>query len=472
MADRLSAFIDVEFDQMKKDLAELVSIPSVLDPATACNGSPFGRNAAEALDKVLRLASSMGFRTRNYDGYAGEVTLGSGSHMVGILGHIDVVAAGDGWNTPPFEMTVENGCMYGRGTSDDKGPLVSSLYAMKYIDQKGLLPEGSSVRLIIGADEEEELRCIEYYLAHADRLPDVSFVPDGYFPLVNCEKGLIDFDLNYASKPDANAEAFLEDLYGGTGRNMVPGKASCKIRLSEAAVNSNRAGEMIDALKGFKGISVSGPDSEGCITLGSEGISTHAMSPEKGRNAISHLLHALYGSGIRFDHRDFIDSYEHAIGLDIHAERLGCNWADEESGELTFNVGIIEQNSDGFVLRANTRWPVSYSYEDIAKHLVAGLESFGFKYSELLYMPSLNISRDSELITKLMEAYTEITDDTENDAFSIGGATYARSIPNAVSFGPLFPYETELAHEANECLSEDSFRKMTMIYIRALEKLV
>ena len=102
--------------------------------------------------------------------------------MVGILAHIDVVEAGPGWETPPFQAVIKDGRIYGRGSLDDKGPVVSSLYAMKYIVDNGLLPDEWSIRLIVGADEEEGLRCIDFYNEHAERMPDVSFVPDGYFP--------------------------------------------------------------------------------------------------------------------------------------------------------------------------------------------------------------------------------------------------------------------------------------------------
>lgn len=73
---------------------------------------------------------------------------------------------------------------------------------------------------------------------------------------------------------------------------------------------------------------------------------------------------------------------------------------------------------------------------------------------------------------RLMDVYREVTGDTESEAFAIGGATYARSIPNAVAYGALFPYETELAHEPNEFLAIDSLKKMTEVYIRALHSLL
>ena len=484
------SFVAREISNMLEDLGELVRINTVFDPVTAADGAPFGEGPAEGLAAFLAMAEAAGMKAKNYDGYAGEITLCNADDydkmdtdemdMVGILGHIDVVDAASDWNTPPFEAVIENGKVYGRGTSDDKGPLVSSLYAMKYISENNLLPAGSCIRLIVGSDEEEGLQCIEYYNKHALRMPNRSFVPDGYFPLVNCEKGLIDFDLTFAVTPCQSAEARITALSGGSGRNIVAGNAACTIEFS----NANRA-EILGKLNSQPALTIE-ETLEGCISKAS-GVSTHAMSPEKGENAISKLIHALKSSGVTFDCQDFIDAYDELIGLGYNGERLGINYTDELSGELTFNVGTISFDrsvasssssdrsntmSPTINLACNMRYPVSYTKEAILENMVGKLEEAGFTYTETLELPSLFIDRNDSLIEKLMEAYQEITGDTEHEAFSIGGATYARSIPNAVSFGPLFPYETELAHESNECLAIESLEKMTEIYILALEKLL
>lgn len=484
------AFVTREISNMLDDLSKLVKINTVFDPATATDGAPFGKGPADGLVTFLSMAEDAGMKVKNYDGYAGEITLCNADDygkmdtdemdMVGILGHIDVVGAASDWNTPPFEAVIEDGKVYGRGTSDDKGPLVSSLYAMKYISENNLLPTGSCIRMIVGSDEEEGLQCIEYYNKHALRMPNHSFVPDGYFPLVNCEKGLIDFDLTFAVTPCQSAKARITALSGGSGRNIVAGNAACTIEFS----NANRA-EILDKLSSQPALATEATES-GC-TIKASGIATHAMSPEKGDNAISKLIHVLKVSGVTFDCQGFIDAYDELIGLSYNGEKLGINYTDELSGELTFNVGTISfdrsvassSSSDGsdttkptITIACNMRYPVSYTKENIVGKMLGKLENAGFTYTETLELPSLFIDRNDPLIEKLMEAYREITGDTEHEAFSIGGATYARSIPNAVSFGPLFPYETELAHESNECLAIESLEKMTEIYILALEKLL
>ena len=458
-------FITQNLPEMVKDLGKLVAVPSVLDEDGARPGAPFGENNRKVLDTFLAMAREMGMDAVDYDGYAGEVTVGHGEKMVGILGHLDVVEAGAGWNTQPFQMTQQDGTVFGRGVSDDKGPVISSLYAMKYIRDSGLLPQDHSIRLIVGTDEEEGLRCIDHYVKHAPRLPDCSFVPDGYFPLVNCEKGLIDFDLSFPAESVDRAAAQVIALTGGSGRNVVASSASCQLRIPQADREA-----ALNLLRAQSGLTVTATE-DGCL-VESTGVSAHAMEPEKGKNAISILLHGLYQSGVVCSIQDFLNAYEGAIGLDYTGEKLGCAFRDELSGAMTINVGTLELQEDRIMLKANARYPATFAHRQILDSMAEGLKRAGFSYEEALAMDPLYVPKDAPLIQKLMEAYQEVTGDMDHDAFSIGGATYARSIPNAVSFGPLFPYETELAHQANECLSLDSLEKMTRIYILALDKLL
>lgn len=477
-------------ENMTEDLADLIAIDSSWDPDTAdeAGGAPFGRGPKEAIESVIRLAESMGMKTKNYNGYAAEITVGSGEKMVGILAHIDVVEAGPGWETPPFQAVIKDGRIYGRGSLDDKGPVVSSLYAMKYIVDNGLLPDEWSIRLIVGADEEEGLRCIDYYNEHAERMPDASFVPDGYFPMVNCEKGLVDFDLEYAlgcareaaddGSDSCAPEAFITYLKAGLGRNMVPAEAVCEIKVMPEACGEAAEGlrasvsrtELDAGLQDKEALYLE--ETEDGFRLRAAGVSVHAMSPEKGLNAFDLLVKALHGSGIAFDDNGFLSAYMATAGVGYDGEGVGCCVSDEISGPLTLNVGTVELRDGVVYMQGNTRYPATLEKEAVTDKMYAAFRDAGFKCEEQLYLPPLYVEREAPLVAKLMEAYREITGDTENDMFSIGGATYARSIPNAISFGPLFPGEVELAHEANEFLYIESLRKMTEVYILALEKLM
>jgi succinyl-diaminopimelate desuccinylase len=99
------------------------------------------------------------------------------------------VPAGEGWTvTEPFKPIVKDGRIYGRGTSDDKGPLLCALYAMRALKETGVeLKKG--VRLIMGADEEtgSGTDIAKYYATEPEA--EMTFSPDAEFPLINIEKG-------------------------------------------------------------------------------------------------------------------------------------------------------------------------------------------------------------------------------------------------------------------------------------------
>lgn len=462
---RAKEFIRKYQEQMLEDIIQLVNIPSFYDPETASEGKPFGDNVAKGLDWILQKAESMGFTVKNYDGYAGEVTIGRGDHIIGILVHEDVVPAGEGWETDPFHAVIKDNKLYGRGTSDDKGPLVSSLYAMKYLDDEGLIPPTASLRMIIGTNEEELWEGIEYYKKQVSVLPSYSIVPDGYFPLVFCEKGLIDLDLELSYRTAQNAKVFLKSISGGEGRNVVPGKA--KAVLGYCGIE---AVEVISSLQSCNGITaeVVGDD----IEVLSKGKSTHAMAPENGINAISQLFEALGKLGNTLDAAEAISTYNQYIGMSYNGERFDCEFEDELSGKLTFNIGKVVFQDGNLVLESNMRYPASMKKQEVVDAIEKTCKQGEITCKEIDYLPPVYTEPDSPFVSMLMEVYRGVTGDQKTDALTIGGATYARSIPNAVVFGPLFPWEKELAHEANEFLDLDSLEQMTEIFIKALQALL
>lgn len=458
-------FIKENKDAMVKDIVDFINIPTMYDEDGAKEGQPFGKDVDRGLKWILAKAAEMGMAVKDYDGYAGEVTIGNGSFMIGILAHEDVVAAGEGWETEPFDAVVKDGNIYGRGTADDKGPLISSLYAMKYLLDENRVPNDTCVRLIIGTNEEESWGGINYYVEHAERLPDYSIVPDGYFPLIFCEKGLFDFNLEMKPECNEHADVLVRSLQGGSGRNIVPGKASCDLKC--VAISSEEIAAKLNMIEG-----ITASSSGDSVFAESRGKSTHAMSPEKGINAINRLLNALGELDISLSMDDFIDRYNENIGMTYNGEKMGLNFEDELSGKLTYNTGIIKWDGETVLMESNLRYPASMEKQTMMQAMDRFCKNTGFSWKMKDYLPPVYTKPDSPFVTRLMNVYRDITGDMENDAFAIGGATYARAIPNAVAFGPLFPYEEELAHEANEFLSIDSLEKMTLIYGKALESLL
>ena len=139
------AKIKEDRESLVEDIKRLVSINSV--EGAPKEGMPFGEGAAKAL---------------NFDNYAGHVDFGEGEEVVGILGHMDVVPCGDGWVCDPFCPEVNDGKLYGRGVLDNKGPMAVCLHALKILKDMGV-PLKKKVRLIIGANEETDWKCMDYY---------------------------------------------------------------------------------------------------------------------------------------------------------------------------------------------------------------------------------------------------------------------------------------------------------------------
>lgn len=172
-------------EAMIEDIRNLVRIRSV--EGEAQEGAPFGQGVKAALKEALDISEKLGFRTRNLDNYMGYAQYGEGKDYVGAFGHLDVVPEGEGWKHPPFSGYLEDGVIYSRGILDNKGPIMSclyALYALKELDLKGEHP----VRIIFGCDEETGFLDLKHYLEQ-ERPPVWGFTPDCKYPVVYSERG-------------------------------------------------------------------------------------------------------------------------------------------------------------------------------------------------------------------------------------------------------------------------------------------
>lgn len=197
------------------------------------------------------------------------------------------------------------------------------------------------------------------------------------------------------------------------------------------------------------------------------------MTPEKGVNAIAHLVCALYElREFGIDDSDFLKGYKDKIGVDYNGELFDCGLCDEPSGRLTFNVGTICKEKNTINLGINLRYPVTYEYDHVYTLLEKTASAAGFSMEIGNCMEPIFFEKDGALVEQLMKVYRKCTGDDQALPIALGGATYARAIPNAIAFGPVFPWQEELAHEANEFLSIDNLMKITEIYIESIIALV
>ena len=215
-------------DEVVKHIQGSVQIKSVLE--TAKEGMPFGEGPTKALNYFVDLGKELGFNVINYDNYAATIEFGEGEEVLGILGHVDVVPEGEGWEHPPYSGAIVDGKIYGRGTLDDKGPSVISLFAMKAIMDSGI-KLNKKVRMILGANEESGSKCMDYYFNTLKMpQPTLAFTPDSTFPVTFAEKGIIHLKLK-------NKYSTLKNLslMGGNAFNSVPER--CELKVSKEFVS-------------------------------------------------------------------------------------------------------------------------------------------------------------------------------------------------------------------------------------------
>lgn len=447
MINTVNEKIETSFESFIEDLKKLISIPSVYSEDESTY--PFGEAIDRALKETLSIADKLGFETfYDPEGYYGYAQYGTGDEMIGILGHLDVVPAGDAkkWNTPAFEPTIIDGCIFGRGVQDDKGPVLTAMYALKSVIDSGV-PIGKKIRFIYGTDEERLWKCIAQY-NKKEQIPNYGFTPDANFPLIYAEKGLLQVDLK------ASNESGLI-LSGGDAYNSVP--SSITYESEHAEVLAQKLEEL-----GFEY-----KRSENILTV--VGKSVHAKDSEKGINAVCRLLMAMDRAGLQSKASDFITEY---INEDALAKSIFGECTDEMSGALKFNIGKLSMDSDFEILNIDIRIPVSVEKEFVVEKLTEAALKHGFEMSENDYLRSIYTPLDSPVVKALMASYQEVTGDFESPAISSGGATYARAMDNCVAFGPAFPYTVETEHQPNEFVKLEELKLAMQIYSNAIIKLL
>ena len=427
----------MDFVTAKKYLTALLQIDSVeSDPLP---GKPFGEGVHTCLETALRILQNEEFRVKNGNGYYGFGEIGEGD-LFGILCHLDVVPVGKGWTYPPFGAEEHDGKIYARGALDDKGPFVAALYALTRLLDDGYVPK-MRIRMILGCDEESGWKCMDAYQEN-EEMPSVGISPDGDFPVINCEKGIVYHSIRYL-KSD-----FYDYLQAGERANMTPAEAVARVRSS-----SDLQAYLLEREVPFT-------EENGYVTIKTFGVSSHGSHPEKGDNALLKVLDLLAPfDGMAKEVRDAFGSYDgKGIGLCI---------SDEKSGSLTLNLGIARTEGNEIIFHLDVRHPVDYPKEYVTAALRKGLT--GTVEETFFHLP-LYVDKEHPLVTTLLAAYNKITGENAQP-LSIGGGTYARVLPMGVAFGPCFPESKADIHCADEYIDLQEFKTMSDIYYEAFKNL-
>lgn len=451
-------------EQLFQDLFTLLKVPSVREDELATPEAPVGPGPKAALDAFMKMAQADGFKTEQFGPWAGRIEIGQGEQLLGILGHVDVVPVGTGWETDPFEPVLKDGRIYARGSSDDKGPTVAAYFAIKLLRELGY-EFNQRVHLIVGTDEESDWQCMDYYFKHAE-MPDFGFSPDAIFPIINGEKGNVSFTLTFKPQATEGAQTLVK-FEGGLRENMVIQDVTATVRGVNPSVSALYADFLNEHnLKGDVNI----VGDEAIFTL--VGKAAHGSTPEKGRSAATYLARFL----VEFDYDnqaadDFLTSLATELHEDFKAEKVGASHHHDVMGDVSMNVGIVAYTAEnGGHIILNFRFPEGTEPTKMSQQFKQTLAHYAFDLAvgeskEPHYVPA-----DDPLVQTLLDVYESQTG-LKGHEMTIGGGTYGRLMPRGVAYGALFPNSIDTMHQANEFIAVDDLLKATAIYAEAIYRL-
>ncbi|EHO49144.1 M20 family metallopeptidase [Lentilactobacillus kisonensis] len=434
-------------NQAVEALKRLVSKPSVNDESTKTATMPFGKGIDDALTEILKIAEENGFKTyKDPNGNYGYAEVGTGDKIFGIIGHVDVVPAGDpnDWDSDPFTATIKDGYIYGRGTQDDKGPSMAAMFAVKALIDQGY-QFNCRIRFIFGTDEETLWRGIAVYNKKESPI-DFGIAPDSEFPVTYAEKGLEQAYLVGPGMTDLSLD--LANAF-----NAVPAKAPYNgPKLDEVRQSLDKHGFKYED-HGQNGITVVGK-------------SVHAMNAPEGVNAVLRLAIAL-DDVFPSPTLDFIGKL---FKEDTTATNLLGDVEDKQSGHLTCNISSLKIDKVETRMQIDMRIPVTVDRDTLIKQLKKAVAPFELHYEAFDYLAPLYVPTDSPLVKTLMAVYKDLTGDDTQPKIS-GGATYARTMNQCVAFGAMLPGTPDFMHQVNENWELTSLYKAMAIYAEAVKRL-
>lgn len=421
-------------DEFLTALKEIMRINSVKGPATEL--APFGIGPKKALEAALQLAEKLGFQTGLVNNAMGYAQFGTNNQeYIGVVGHLDVVHEGTGWSYPPFNLTLDQGVLYGRGILDNKGPIISNLFALTVLKRLGI-PLSKTIRIIFGSDEESGSADIPLYLA-TEKPPLYGYTPDCKYPAVYGERGVVVFDI-VTTLTDFSLDQ-INSFKGNFDRSAVPD--TLDVQLTNESQMRHYTGKRAPSNAPELGLNA--------LTLfAKEATDSHLLTGQLGKYL------AWCGAALHQKH---------------YGEGLGINFSDTDSGTLMLTPYDLSITDQQIALSLSIRYPISISEEKIFDQLTLHLPA-NSKIKVIRRMPSTIFPKDHPMLDVMKDTYEFITG-LDGTPVTTTGATYARSMPNIVAFGPSFPGQKGIAHNKDEYMALSDLMKNMEIYALTLAEL-
>ncbi len=441
--EKIEAYFADKQEQIVADVCRLIAIKSEREAPQP--GMPFGEGPYKALMEGKKMVEEMGFFTKNFDNYVVSAEMNDKPAYLGILAHLDVVNEGSGWTCPPYEGTVKDGMIYGRGSADDKGPAVAAMWALKAARE--INPNLSKgCRLILGSCEETGSEDLEYYLPK-EPAPPVSFSPDAEFPVINIEKGSYRpvFGARWAEDKTLPRVTAIQ---GGTTTNIVT--RECDAWVEGMALADVQA--VCEKHQQQTGVEFTACQEAGLIRIHSLGVSAHAASPTTGKNAQAAMVclladlplapsagqKAIAGMAKLFP---FGDNHGKAMGVDLE---------DELSGKLTLVFSKLQFTLTGFEGQFDSRCPICANDDNVRQIIKGHFAEWGFDVLDNDKMGAPHHTpADSPFVQTLLRTYEQYTG-LKGECLAIGGGTYVHDIEGGVAFGCALPDTDNRMHGADE----------------------
>lgn len=450
LMESIEKFVSDNERSILSDIARLVKINSV--ESEAKEHAPFGEGSAEALKVGLEIAAELGLNTRNCEDYIGYASIGQSEKYLATITHLDIVPTGDGWREDPFTMREREDYIIGRGVMDDKGPSVLCLYALKFLKDNNI-PLNYEIRALLGINEETGMKDVEYYLANYPA-PAFCFSPDASFPVCNGEKGICHGRI-VSNETIGN----IVEIKGGFAPNAVCDKCEAWVKSDKTLFDA----EDVLAVK------------EGELWhLTASGIGGHASMPEGTKSAIGVIVDYILDNALAAEGEEKFLKLISLLHHDYTGKLLGVDADDGHFEPLTIVGGMIGIENGRMWQSLDSRYPTNTDGSKIA----AGIKEKAGDCAEVIITHDTEpfyMSLDNPAVQTCIKAYNDVTGE-DAKPFTMGGGTYARDFPNAVSFGPEHPERPQPdwagpIHGIDEAANKNYLFEALKIYILTLIEL-
>lgn len=441
--------------QMVEDIRRLVRIPSISKEGQEPYW--FGEECFRAAACMREMAEAYGFETQDCGGRCIRIRYGEGEKRIEVWNHLDVVPEGKGWVYEPYACERVGDFLIGRGVSDNKGPAVAVLYALRYLKEHAIsLPY--SLSQICGLSEETGMADAAWYVETCGS-PDFAVISDCRFPLCYGEKGRCRIKVRTGS-----AMEHIRILQAGTVSNSVAQKAL--LVLEGQCRADNGAKHTADEQR---------------ITMTARGIAGHAAAPERCVNPIGILAAQVE------ERRELILSEQekklfHFLRLacnDGYGEGLGIGREDPVFGKMSCAGTLLSMEDGHAALEFDLRIPPSIELQELLEELAGKAKAWGLDIVETECTSGYKQDLHSPYIQALLSAYYRVMGKGE-EPYVMGGNTYARFFTAAAGFGPGIPKDYSAlklpaghggGHGCDEVQSVSSLCSAVKVYVLAFLRL-